>query len=127
MKKNNVSISNPDELNKHLQHTSLFTWLSLGVVSLLLIGFFVWSSVFKLHIKITGQALVSGGEVTLNIDKNALHKLSINQSFYINGKEGTIISFNESGQPMLSLYDLPDGNYDDIAYGKRPIEFLVGK
>ena len=127
MKKKAINISNPDDLNKHLQHTSPFTWIVLSAVAIMLLGFFAWSSIFKMRIKINGEAVISGGEVTLTIEQDDLTKLSVGQSFYIENKEGKILSFNENGQPVVSSYELADGSYENIAFGKRPIEFLVGK
>lgn len=126
-KKKTVSITNPDDLNKNLQYTSPLTWIILSSVAIMLLGFFVWSSVFKMRIKISGEASIVSGEVTLNISEDDLNKLAIGQSFYIKGQEGKILSFNENGQPVVSSYDLADGSYEEIAYGKRPIEFLIGK
>lgn len=127
MKNKDVSISSPDELNKHLQHTSPLTWIILSVVTALLLGFFVWSAVFKMKIKLSGEAVINNGEVTLTLDEDDLKKLSVGQSFYIANKEGTVVSFDDNDMPILSHFDLADGSYSDIAYGKRPIEFLIGK
>ena len=128
MKKNKFSVTNPEELNKHLQHTSPFTWIILGAVTVLLLGFFVWSFLFKLPIKIVGDATISGGQVTLNISKTDLNKLKAEQAVYVSDKEGKILSFDEDGQPVVSNFDLEDGTYTyKIFYNKRPIEFLIGK
>ena len=128
MKKNKFSVTNPEELNKHLQHTSPFTWIILGAVTVLLLGFFVWSFLFKLPIKIVGDATISGGQVTLNISKADLNKLKAEQVVYVSDKEGKILSFDEDGQPVVSNFDLEDGTYTyKIVYSKRPIEFLIGK
>ena len=128
MKKNKFSVTNPEELNKHLQHTSPFTWIILGAVTVLLLGFFVWSFLFKLPIKIVGDATISGGQVTLNISKTDLNKLKAEQAVYVSDKEGKILSFDEDGQPVVSNFDLEDGTYTyKIVYNKRPIEFLIGK
>ena len=128
MKKKKIVVSNQEELNKHLQHTSPLTWLSLGIVSILLVGFFVWSFIFKLPIKLQGEAVVLNGEVTLKIDKTNLNKLHVNQKITISDKEWTITSFKDDGQPVFSSVDLANGTYTyTIALEKRPIEFLIGK
>lgn len=127
MKKKTINFSGPDDLNKHLQHTSPITWIILSFASVALVAFFVWSSIFIMHIKVAGEAVVKNGEVTLSIEEDDLKKLSVGQSFYIADKEGTVVSFDDNGNALLSYFDLADGSYSDLAYGKRPIEFLIGK
>ena len=128
MKKNKPVISNPDELNKHLQHNSPTTWVVLITVTALLIGLFVWSSIYKLVIKVTGTATIFNGEVTLAVREKDLKKLAIGQTVSISNQEGKILSFND-GQPIVSPFDLVNGEYTySIVIGeKRPIEFLFRK
>lgn len=126
--KKNVTVSNPDELNKYLQHTSFGTWIILGLVSVVLLGFFVWSVLFKMEIKITGKATVSGGAVTLHVDSANADKLAVNQKVIIENQEGKIESFNDDHQPVVSSFTLENGEYTyTIVYQKRPVEFLIGK
>ena len=129
MKKNNITISNPDELNKHLQHTSIMTWIVLTLVTAILIGFFVWASIYKLVIKVTGVATITSGEATLVVKDNDLNKLEIGQTVTISNQKGEILSFDNDGQPVVSTFDLDDGKYTySIVVGeKKPIEFLLGK
>lgn len=128
MKKNNVSISNPDELDKHLQHTSPLTWISLGLVTVILIGFFAWSAIFKMHIPFTGEAVITSGQAVLNIEKGDINKFTIDQTVIISDIEGKVESFNSEGKPVASYFDLADGEYTfKIVYEKRPIDFLIGK
>ena len=77
MKKQQIRISNQEEFNKHLQHTSPATWIVLGLVVALLIAFFAWSFLFKLTVRFSGQADIVGGEVTLHISKEKLSHLRI--------------------------------------------------
>ena len=128
MKKEQVRISNPDELNKHLQYTSPLTWILLFVVTAVLISFFAWSFLYKLTIKLTGKADVNSGEVTLHIKDADINKLEIGQKVYIADKEGEIISFVDD-QPKVTDFALDDGEYTyTIVIGQtRPIDFLLSK
>ena len=128
MKKQEIRISNPEEFNKHLQHTSTVTWIILGLVTALLISFFVWSCIYKLTIKLTGKADISGGEVTLHVKDSDLKKLQVGQKVYIENKEGQILSFLDK-QPVVSTFELSDGEYTyNVVIGEmRPVDFLLGK
>ena len=128
MKKKRITVSSPDQLDKYLQHTSPFTWLILGAVSALLLGFFVWSFVFKLKIKLIGDATIQGGEVTLQVADYDLSKLKKDQTVIIEGIEGKIVSFDDNRQPIVSKFDtLADGEYTyTVIYEKTPISFLIG-
>ncbi|MBO7573944.1 MAG: hypothetical protein J6T25_04135 [Bacilli bacterium] len=128
MKKQNKSITNPDELNKNLQYSSPITWIVLSSVVLLLVAFFAWSAIYKIKIKLTGTANISNGAVTLQIDESKLSKLKEGQKVYISGLEGQILSFNDN-QPVVSSFALDDGEYDYYIVIKeaRPIDFLLNK
>ena len=130
MKKKNKSISSPEELNSHLQHSSPTTWIVLGLVIATLIGFFAWSFIYKLKIKISGNAVINSGNVTLNVLEKDLDKLEVGQLVYISNKEGKIASINDDGQPVVSNFDLEDGDnykYYVVIKEMRPIDFLIGK
>lgn len=129
MKKSVTSITNPDDLDKALKHTSLMTWIILGIASVLIVSFFVWSLVFKIPIKISGVANISSGEVTLNVDKSHLNDLMIGQKVFIGDKEGEILFINDDGQPIVSSIALKDGEYTYYIVIKEvhPFDFLIGK
>ena len=126
-KKEDISISNPDELNKHLQHSSPVTWIVLGAVILSMVGFFVWSLIYKIQIKVTGTASILSGEASLRVEDKSLDKLKVGQKVYISNQEG-ILSFNDN-KPVVNNIALSDGEYTYyIVIGeKRPIDFLIGK
>ena len=126
MKKNNKNITNPDELNKNLQYSSPVTWIVLISAVFLLVGFFVWSSIYKIQVKLTGTANIVGGEVTLQIDEQKLDELEKGQKVYISGVEGEILSFNDN-QPVISTFALADGEYAYYIVIKelKPIDFLL--
>ena len=128
MKKQQIRISNQEEFNKHLQHTSITTWVVLGAVIVALISFFLWSFIYKIDVKLTGKANVTSGTATLQIDDSDLNKLKVGQKVYIQNKEGEILSFNDD-QPMVSSYALDDGEYTYkiVLRQLRPIDFLLGK
>lgn len=129
MKKTNVNVSNPDELNKYLQHTSPLTWVALGLVLLILVGFFSWSFLYKIQIQLTGQATVNSGAVTLTVEESKLNELKVDQLVYIADKETKIVSFTENHQPVVSNVDLDNGEYKYTIVLKetRPIDFLFNK
>ena len=129
MKKNVTSITNPDDLDKVLKHTSPFTWVSLGIVAALLIAFFAWSLIYKIAIKITGIANVNSNEIILHIEESRLNKLAVGQKVYINDKNGEILSIKDDGQPVVSNMNLEDGEYTYSIVLKEihPFEFLIGK
>lgn len=128
MKKINKTISSPEELNKSLQYSSPITWIILGLTILLLVGLFSWSIVYKLKLKISGQASVNKGIVSLKIDESSLDKLKTNQKVYIANQEGFIVSIDENKQPVVSGFNLIDGEYEyEIVLDEiRPINFLFG-
>ena len=126
-KKEKSGISNPDELNKHLQYTSITTWIVLGAVILSLAGFFTWSFVYKIEEKITGKAAISSGAVSLTIEESQKPLLAAGQKVYIADKVGEILSIND-GNPVVSLFDLEDGSnytYTIVVKEMRPIDFLI--
>ena len=127
MMKENVSISNPDELNKHLQSSSHFTWAILGVVVAMLLAFFVWSFIYRIPVKVTGTATVASGEVALNISEENLDKLEVGQTVHIQNIETDIFTFDDNGQPVVYNVGLADGEYDYYIVIReiRPIDFLI--
>lgn len=129
MKKRPKTISSPDELDKHLQYTSPVTWIVLGAITAVLISFFVWSMVYKIAIKITGTALISNNEVTLNVDKSSRSQLAVGQKVYIVDKAGEILSFKDDGSPVVSSMELSDGEYVYTVVIKemKPFDFVIGK
>ena len=128
MKKNNKTITNPDELNKNLQYSSPITWIILTSVVFLLLGFFVWSCIYSITLKLTGMASINEGQVTLVIEARSISKLQVGQKVYIAGQEGEILSIKDD-QPVVSTFSLQDGDYEYyIVIGeKKPVEFLLGK
>lgn len=126
MKKNKISVSNPDELNKHLQHTSPFTWISLGLVAAALLGFFAWSFIYKIKVKISGTATVFNGEASLTVRDSDIGKLAANQLVTINDKE-SLLTFSDN-KPVAHFDGLENGEYTfTIVFEKRPVDFLLGK
>ena len=126
-KNKNIGITNPDELNKHLQYTSVTTWIVLGAVILSLAGLFTWAFVYKIQEKITGKAYITSGVVTLNVEESQKPRLATGQKVYIADKVGEILSIDE-GNPVVSLFELEDGsNYTyaiDVSE-MRPRDFLI--
>lgn len=128
MNKDKISISSPDDLNSHLQRTSIITWLTLILVILVLGAFFVWASIAKIPVKvITGDAHIQNGNVTLHVEEKDLEKLKVGQTVYILEVKGEILSIEEDGQPVVSTFDLPDQDtkYTIWIEEIRPIEFLL--
>lgn len=126
-KNKNIGITNPDELNKHLQYTSITTWIVLGAVILSLAGLFTWSFIYKIQEKITGKASISSGAVTLTIEESQKPRLAVGQKVYIADKVGEIKSIDD-GNPVVSLFDLEDGSnytYTIVVKEMRPIDFLI--
>ena len=126
-KNKNIGITNPDELNKHLQYTSISTWIILGAVILSLAGLFTWSFIYKIQEKITGKASISSGAVTLTIEESQKPRLAVGQKVYIADKVGEIKSIDD-GNPVISLFDLEDGSnytYTIVVKEMRPIDFLI--
>ena len=124
MKKAQKPITNSDELNKNLSYSSPATWITLSAVIVLLAGFFVWSFVYKIPLKLSGMADVAGGAVTLHVEESKLSSLKEGQKVVISGLEGQIVSFNE-GQPVVSSFALEDGeyNYYVVLEEIKPIDF----
>lgn len=127
--KKNKSIRNPDELSKTLSYSSPATWITLAVVVLLLAGFFAWTFLYRIPIKISGTADILGGMASLKLNEGDLGSLDVGQKVYISGIEGQILSFDEDRQPVVSSFALADGEYDYYIVLKemKPIEFWLGK
>ena len=127
MNKDKISISSPDDLNSHLQRTSIITWLTLILVILVLGAFFVWASIVKIPVKVTGDAHIQNGNVTLHVEEKDLEKLKVGQTVYILEVKGEILSIEKDGQPVVSSFDLPDQDtkYTILIEEIRPIEFLL--
>ena len=125
MKKKPVRITNPDELNENLSYSSPATWITLSAAILVLIGFFVWTLVYNIQIKVFGTANITGGVAVLHVDEAKLSSLKEGQKVYINGLEGQILSFDNDHQPVVSSFSLGDGSYDYYVVVKemKPIEF----
>ena len=123
------AITNPDELNKSLSYSSPVTWIILVASILALAGFFSWSFLYKIQVKVTGKASISGGSVTLHVDEKDLSKLKAEQKVYISNVEGKIVSFAD-GQPVVSAFpSLSDGddyNYYIVVAEMKPIDFWFG-
>lgn len=127
MKKKDVSISNPEELDKYLQGSSFIVWLVLGSILLLLIGFFVTASIIKIPIeRVLGKANVSMNKASLVVEESELEKLVIGQKVYIANQEGKL-AFDEDNKPVVYNVSLENGQYDYsiIIKEKAPIEFLI--
>lgn len=124
MKKALKTINNPDELNKSLSYSSPTTWITLSIVIISLVGFFVWSLLYKIQIKVSGLATVVGGHVTLNVKDEDLSKLEDGQKVFISGVEGQIVSIIDS-KPVVSTFSLNDGEYEYyVVVGEmKPIDF----
>ena len=125
-RKEKKTFSNPDEFNKHLQYTSITTWVILGAVILSLAALFAWSFVYKIKDKITGGAIISSQKVTLVVEASQKSRLAVGQKVYIADKEGEILSFI-NGEPVVSSFDLGDNYYTCMIVIKemRPIDFLI--
>ena len=125
MKKKQVKISSPDDLNKNLSYNSPITWVVLGLVILLLAGFFAWSIIYKIQIKLFGTAIVSNGDISLTFkDESKLNELKDGQIVYFeNGTNGTISFIDDS--ITIKDYTLSDNEYSFYVVIKelRPIEF----
>jgi hypothetical protein len=125
MKKNKVSITNPEELEKNLQYTSPVTWITLSIVTCLIAALLVWACVFKIQDKISGKATIKSGEATLVLDSKVKSKLKVGQSVYISDLEGEILTFNDN-EPVISCFDLADGEYEySLVIEVKPIEYLI--
>ena len=128
MKKEKISITNPDELNKHLQYTSPSTWIILGLVLAILISFIVWSCIYKIELKIKGMATVNDNVVTLHVEESSKDKLAVGQKVYISNLKGEITAIND-GTPTVTTFDLEDGDYpyQVVIREIKPIDFLINK
>lgn len=128
MKKTPPNISNPDELNQHLQRTSVSTWIVLGVVIALLLSFFSWSIIQKVPLRLSGIATLENQKAVLKVEEEDVKKLAIGQKVVISGIEGSILLFPD-GIPLAGDFDLDDGEYPfTVVYREiRPIQFLFEK
>lgn len=128
-KEKNVTISNPDDLNEHLQSSSPVTWIVLGATIALMLGFFVWSFLFKMPVKLSGSARVEAGQATLVVAEEAKGKLTEGQKVYILDQQGVVSLLGDT--PVVYNLSLEDGDYtyrtDIVLEEIRPIDFLFNK
>ena len=126
MKKHTKSITNPDELNKNLQYSSPLTWIILSIIFFLLVGFFMWSCLYKIQITLSGNAIIDDGVATLHVERRHIRDLKEGQKVVIGDQEGEILSI-EDGVPTLTTFSLEDGEYKYLIYVKEttPIQFLI--
>jgi len=129
MKKNTANVSNPDELNKYLQNASPVTWIIIFLVVVIIAGFFAWSFLARIKVRITGNASISSHVATLHVEEKDLERLEVGQVVTINNQEGKILSFNDDKTPVVSSFTLDDGEYTySITVREiRPIDFFIGK
>ena len=125
MKKKQVKISNPDELNKNLSYNSPVTWIVLGTVILLLVGFFAWSLIYKIQVKLFGTVTNTSGAITLILkEESKSGEIKVGQKVYVTGDEGVISSID--GSIKVSDITLADGQSLDcyvVINELKPIEF----
>ena len=126
MNKKVEKISNPDDLNKFLKHTSPVTWIVLGLSICLLLGLIISAFFVKITDKIQGVANVKDGEVTLVMSDANKRKLEKGQKVYILDQIGEIESVTDY-VPVISGFVLSDGEYNYTINVKeiRPIDFLI--
>ena len=128
MKKPAQSIASPEALNKRLQKTSPATWAVLFGVIAILIGFFAWSFVAKIPVKLTGSASLVANKASLHIKEKDLAKVEVGQKVYILEQVGEVISKN--GDTIIaSPFNLADGEqytYTLVVRELHPINFLIG-
>lgn len=129
-KREDVSITSPDELDKHLQASSPITWVILIATIGAMLAFFVWSCVYSLPIKLSGTANVVNHQATLVVEKEEKDKLVEGTKVYILNLERTVTIVD--GNPVVSNLDLKDGQYtyyckDIIIREIHPIDYLLKK
>ena len=119
-------VTTPEDLNKSLKSTHPITWVVLTSVLLCLVAFFVWSILAEIEYKIKGTATLVGGEATLNIEEKNLSKLKVGQKVVISSKEGKIEEIKEDGYPIVSNFELNDGDYEYYIVIKtiKPIDYF---
>ena len=125
-RKDRNTISSPDDLNKRLQYTSVFTLMILSSFIVALSGLFTWSFLATVEDKILGKVVISSSEATLVVNDSDKSRLEVGQKIYVTNKVGEILSFNNE-EPVISSFDLADGTYTcKIVIGEiRPIDFLI--
>lgn len=127
MKKENVNIASPDELDKHLQSSSPVTWVVLLSTIAAMLGLFIWSCVYTLPIKLSGAATVESGQATLVLNDEDKDKLVAGEKVYILDQEG-VVSFVED-KPVVSNLNLADGRYtyrtNIVIKEIHPIDYLL--
>lgn len=130
MRKQLKTISNPDELNKNLSYSSPATWITLTIVIGVLVGFFVWTFIGKIQVKVFGKATVTSGNVALTVNQNDVKSIKEGQTVYLSGNnqtaEGEITSVIDD-KPVVSTVSLTDGEYDYyiIVSEMRPFDFWL--
>lgn len=127
MKKENVSIASPDELDKHLQSSSPVTWIILLSTIAAMLAFFVWSCVYTLPIRLSGAANIESGVATLVVGDEEKEKLAEGAKVWILDKEGKVTYVED--KPVVANISLADGSYtfrtDIVLRNIHPIDYLL--
>ena len=127
MKKENVSIASPEELDKHLQSSSPMTWIVLFSTIAAMLALFVWSCVYELPIKLSGAATVEAGQASLVVEEQYKDKLIEGTEVYILDQPGKVTYVEDKA--VVSNLNLADGRYTyrtKIEIRRiHPIEYLL--
>lgn len=129
MKKSATTITNPDELNKHLQKSSPLTWIILGAVIASLVAFFTWSFCATIEIKINGTASINESVATLKVDEEDKNKIALGQKVCILDKVGEINAI-EDDRITAAFFQIQDGDeytFSIVLRQMKPIDFLWDK
>ena len=126
MNKKPQRVSNPDELNKHLQRTSPMTWVVLSLCLVGLVAFFVWSLAFPFAVTVEGTAAITQNEAVLQVAQGDKRKVKEGQKVHILDQVGTL--YVTEGTYIVKGISLDDGKYPyAIDAEMRPIDFLLGR
>lgn len=109
-------ISSPEQLNDYLHVTNPQIWMLLIAVILLVSGLLLWSGFTTIESYASGQAHVSGGEITVTFeDSDQAAHVKPGMEIEVGGQtcEVLAVGTDNNGKVIASAeYSMPDGTYE---------------
>ena len=91
-------ITSPEKLDTYLQVTKPSMWIVLGAVLIIVIVFFIWSSITQLQTKVQGFGTVANGRMICEIDKASSKMLEKGQPIWIEGEKSKVDTISQVGE-----------------------------
>jgi len=105
-KKSMDKVSSPESLNDYVRVANPSIWMILGAIIVLLIGVCIWGIFGRLDTKVRVGSISKGGQSICYISEDNKDKLSVGDTFKIDGVEGEVLEIKSTpvqGKELSSL------------------------